>query len=210
MKLNSVKTTIVTSAFGLVALLGATEINAQSRGQNDRQSSQVYNQKAEQQRIETEKQRQYEEQTRLEQQRQEQLRVKYERDRGSNDRDRNSWEKNVRYKVFQNGRMFVTDSRGLEMLKQAVIRGYEQGFKSGLADRRNRKKGGYNNSSIYRNGNFGYQNSVEMKQYQFFFQKGFTEGYEDGLNTRKFRSWFQNDGKLSERELRAILKYEKF
>lgn len=207
MKSINIKTAIVTSAFGLVALLGVSEINAQSRNQNDRFPNQGYNQN---QRIEMEKQHQYEEQVRLEQQRQEQLRTQYERNRNSNDRDRNPWEKNVRYKVFQNGKMFVTDARGLEMLKQAVVRGYEQGFKNGLADRRNRKKVGVYNSNVYRNANFGYQNSVEMKQYQFYFQKGFSEGYEDGFNTRKLRGWYQNDGNLSEKELRAILKYERF
>lgn len=199
MKLLNIKTAIVTSSFGLIALLGISEINAQSRNQNDRFPNQSINQ----QKIELEKQRQYEEQVRLERERQEQLRLKYER-------NRNPWEKNVRYKVFQNGKMFVTDARGLEMLKQAVIRGYEEGFKSGLNDRKNRMKGGFNNSMMYRNANFGYQNSVELKQYQFFFQKGFSEGYSDGFNTRKFRGWYQNDGKLSEKELKAILKYEKF
>jgi hypothetical protein len=199
MKLLNIKTAIVTTSFGLIALFGTGEINAQSRNQNDRFPNQSINQ----QKIELEKQRQYEEQVRLERERQEQMRVKYER-------NRKPWEKNVRYKVFQNGKMFITDSRGLEMLKQAVIRGYEEGFKSGLSDRKNRKKGGFNNSMMYRNASFGYQNSVELKQYQFFFQKGFSEGYEDGFNTRRFRGWYQNDGKLSERELQAILKYERF
>lgn len=201
MKSLNIKTAIVTSSFALIALLGTSEINAQSRNQNDRFPNQSINQ----QKIELEKQRQYEEQVRLERERQEQMRVKYER-------NRNPWEKekNVRYKVFQNGKMFVTDARGLEMLKQAVIRGYEEGFKSGLNDRKNRKKVAFNNLSMYKNANFGYQNSVELKQYQFFFQKGFSEGYSDGFNTRKFRGWYQNDGKLSEKELQAILKYERF
>lgn len=201
MKSNNIKTAIVTSAFGLIALFGVSEINAQSRDQREKfppQSSYGQNQKAE-----IERQRQYEDQVRLDRERQEQMRVKYEQ-------NRSPWEKNVRYKVFQNGRMFITDARGLEMLKQAVIRGYDEGFKAGLADRRNRRNGGFYKSSVYRSGNFGYQNSVEMKQYQFFFQKGFSEGYEDGFNTRKFRGWYQNDGKLSEKELKAILKYERF
>lgn len=199
MKSINIKTAIVTTSFGLIALFGISEINAQSRNQNDRFPNQSINQ----QKIEMEKQHQYEEQVRLERERQEQMRAKYER-------NRNPWEKNVRYKVFQNGKMIITDARGLEMLKQAVIRGYEEGFKNGLADRKNRKKAGFNKLSVYKNANFGYQNSVELKQYQFFFQKGFSEGYEDGFNTKKFRGWYQNDGNLSEKELKAILKYEKF
>lgn len=200
MKLNNVKKAIITSTLGIATLLGTGLIaNAQSRDRNEKYPSQVYNQN---QRMEMEKQRQYEEQTRIEQQRQEQLRMQYER-------NRKPWEKNVRYKVYQNGRFIFTDARGLEMLKQAVIRGYEEGFKNGQIDRKNRRRGMFNKSSIYRNGNIGFQKGIDMKQYQFFFQKGFSEGYEDGFNTRKFRGWYQNDGKLSEKELREILKYER-
>ena len=197
MKLHNVKKAILTSTLGLATLLGTGIIaNAQWRDRDDKTPSQM-------QKAELEKQRQYEEQVRLEQQRHSQLRVQYER-------NRKPWEKNVRYKVYQNNKMFITDARGLEMLKQAVINGYEQGFKAGLTDRKNRRNLSFMNSSIYKKGNFGFQKSVDLKQYQFFFQKGFAEGYQDGFNTRKFRGWYQNDGNLSERELRAILKYERF
>ena len=206
MKSINIKTAIVTSAFGLVALFGASEINAQSRNQNDRFPTQVNNQN---QKVEMEKQRQ------------EDLRIQNDRDR--NDNDRNSWGNSVRYKVYQNGKSFVTDARGLETLKQAIMKGYEEGLKSGKFDSKNRKRGGYNSSNyygsnIYRNGaNYGYQNQIDSRLLQFYFQKGFAEGYQDGFNTRKQRGWnndnrgWERDNKgLSERELRSILKYERF
>jgi hypothetical protein len=197
MKLSNIKRTIVTSTLSLATLLGTGIIaHAQWRDRDDKTPSQV-------QRVELERQHQYEEQVRLEQQRQSQLRTQYER-------NRRPWEMSVKYKVYQNNKMFITDARGLEMLKQAVIKGYEEGFKAGMIDRRSRRNVIFMNSSVYKNGSFGYQKSVDLKQYQFFFQKGFAEGYQDGFNTRRFRGWYQNDGNLSERELRAILKYERF
>lgn len=70
------------------------------------------------------------------------------------------------------------------MLRQAVNRGYQQGIRAGQADRNNRRGSSYNNSSIYRSGNYGYQNYVDSRQYQYYFQQGFERGYQDGYNTR--------------------------
>lgn len=194
MKLGSIKTTLAVSVFGLSALLGASEINAQSRDRNEKYPSQVYNQK------------------------QDDLRIQDERNRNSYGRDDRNWERNVRYKVYQNGKVIVLDGRELEMLKQTILRGYEEGFQKGQFERKNRKRGGYYGSNGYRNGNYSYQNdgkfghqsSIDSRLMQFYFQKGFVEGYEDGFNTRKHRGWEHNEKGLSQRELRKILRYERF
>ena len=40
-----------------------------------------------------------------------------------------------RYRVYRNGSYYQTDSRGAELLRQAVNRGYQQGFNAGKGDR---------------------------------------------------------------------------
>jgi flagellar biosynthesis/type III secretory pathway protein FliH len=91
---------------------------------------------------------------------------------------------NMRYRVYRNGRYYNTDYRGAELLKQAVNRGYQEGFRAGQADRRNRRGSNYYKSSVYRNGNYGWQNYVDSRQYQYYFQQGFQRGYQDGYNSR--------------------------
>ncbi len=213
MKFNTVKTTLAASAIGLAALLGTVEINAQSRDRGNNFPP-VSNQRNDQQRIEIEKQRQRDEQIRAEQPRSEQIRM--EQMRNQNGRDRNDWERNVRFKVYQNGKVFITDQRGLETLKEAVMSGYEKGFQAGQTNRRNKRRGniysqiGYQNDYSRNVGGFGYQNQVDSKLLQSYFQKGFQEGFEDGYNTRKMRGWGRDDVKISNHELRSILKFERF
>jgi hypothetical protein len=178
--------TVIAGAFGLVALLGTTEItNAQTR-RDDQKQQRVQSERA---RVEAERARAEAERVRLEQLRQEQLRQEQLNNRNRNvysndNRSNNNRSNNNRYRVYRNGSYYQTDSRGAELLKQAVNRGYQEGFKAGQLDRRNRRNGGYNNSSIYRSGNTGYQSYVDRSQYQYYFQQGFQKGYEDGLNSR--------------------------
>lgn len=206
MKLGSIKTTLAVSVLGLTTLFGASEINAQTRQQNGNfpPQSNGQNQKIE---------------------RQDDIRIQNNRDSygrddswNKNGRDERGWERNARYKIYQNGKVFVLDGRELEMLKQTILRGYEEGFQKGKFDSRNKKRGGYYGSNIYQNSNYGYQNdgkfgsknSIDSRLMQFYFQKGFEEGYQDGFNTRKHRGWERDDKGLSQRELREILRYERF
>ncbi|HEV7642463.1 MAG TPA: hypothetical protein VGO50_00850 [Pyrinomonadaceae bacterium] len=89
-----------------------------------------------------------------------------------------------RYRVYHNGSYYQTDNRGAELLRQAVNKGYQQGFNAGKNDRSYRRGGSYNNSSMYRSGNYGYQSYVDSSQYQYYFREGFKRGYEDGYNSR--------------------------
>lgn len=160
------------SALGLVAILGTSSLaNAQGGWRNDRKQERKLDKqqdKIQKQRAKLEAQR-----VRLEQQRQAQW------NRGNNSNvNRN------RYRVYRNGRYYNTDNRGAELLRQAVNRGYQEGFRAGQADRNNRRGGSWNNSNVYRNGNSGYQSYVDASQYQHYFQQGFQRGYQDGYNSR--------------------------
>ena len=206
MKLDNIKRTIMVSAFGLAALFGTSGIaNAQNNRQIQRQQQKVerqqqkvdnqrqkisnQQQRIEQQRIELAQQRQREQRIRLEQQRQEQLRIQ-------NQRNRNVYANNNRYRVYRNGSYYQTDNRGAELLRQAVNSGYQQGFAEGRNDRSNRRRDSYNNSSIYRSGNYGYQSYVDSSQYQYYFQQGFQRGYQDGYNSR-YQYGSNNNGSLN-------------
>ena len=89
-----------------------------------------------------------------------------------------------RYRVYRDGRTYNTDYRGADTLRQAVAEGYRQGFNAGRSDMSNsRRNGGWSNSTLYRSGVYGYQNSVERSQYQYYFRQGFQRGYQDGSNS---------------------------
>lgn len=87
-----------------------------------------------------------------------------------------------RYRVVRNNRYYNTDHQGAELLRNAVNEGYRQGFNAGRSDYGSNRRTGWSNSTVYRSGNMGYQNSVDRKQYQYYFQQGFQRGYQDGSN----------------------------
>lgn len=87
-----------------------------------------------------------------------------------------------RYRVYRNGSVYQTDSRGAELLRNAVNQGYQQGFQAGRRDRNSNRRVSWSNDSIYRNGTMGYQSHVTRSQYQYYFQQGFQRGYQDGSN----------------------------
>ena len=111
------------------------------------------------------------------------------------DRQQNRLE-NMRYRVYRNGSYYNTDSRGAELLRQAVNNGYQQGFRAGQNDRSGRRRSSYNTSSVYRSGNYGYQSYVDSRQYQYYFQQGFERGYQDGYNSR-YQYGSNNSGGLN-------------
>ena len=167
MKLNNLKKTLAASALGLAALFGVTETaDAQTGRQIQRQKQKVIKQ---QQKVIKQEQKLAQQQQRLQ---------------------------NMRYRVYRNGSYYQTDYRGAELLRQAVNRGYQEGFRAGQTDRRNRRGSGYYNSSIYRNGNYGWQNHVDARQYQYYFQQGFQRGYQDGFNSRN-QYGTNNNGSLN-------------
>jgi len=86
------------------------------------------------------------------------------------------------YRIYSNGSVYTTDSRGYELLRQAVNRGYQQGYQQGAIDRRYGRGYNYYGNNLYENGMYGYNSYVERSQYQYYYQQGFQRGYEDGYN----------------------------
>ena len=82
------------------------------------------------------------------------------------------------------GRYYNVDNRGYSILRDAVNRGYQQGYNAGLRDRRYGRYNYYNNS-LYMSGTYGYNSYVARNQYQYYFQQGFQKGYEDGFYSRR-------------------------
>jgi len=182
MKLNKLKRMMAASAFGLVAILGSSEVAiAQTNRQIQRQQ-----QKVERQQTKVDKQRQKLEQERIQlaQQRQREEQIRLQNMRNRNVYSNNNRNNNNRYRVYRNGSYYQTDNRGAELLRQAVNNGYQQGIRAGQADRNIRRRNSYNSSSVYQSGNYGYQSYVDSRQYQYYFQQGFERGYQDGYNSR--------------------------
>lgn len=171
MKLFNLKRTLAISALGLATLFGTTQIaDAQYNNRDyNKQDKKVIKQ---QEKI-------YKQQQKIQQQ-----------------RARNQQMNANRYRVYRNGRYYQTDNRGAELLKQAVNSGYQQGFRAGQSDRSYRRGGSYNNSQMYRSGNYGYQSYVDSSQYQYYFREGFRRGYEDGYNSR-YQYGSNNNGGLN-------------
>jgi hypothetical protein len=84
------------------------------------------------------------------------------------------------YRVYNNGRYYSYDQRGVNLLRQAVNSGYQQGYQQGQMDRRYGRGMNYYGNNVYSNGMFGYESYVARDQYQYYFQQGFQKGYEDG------------------------------
>jgi flagellar biosynthesis/type III secretory pathway protein FliH len=166
MKSYSLKKSISVAALAFVAILGTGEMTSAQTRKIDKQEQKVIKQQ----------QKVIKQQQKLENQ-QQKLQA-------------------ARYRVYRNGSYYQTDRRGADLLKQAVNAGYQQGFRAGQADRRARRSGGYNNSSLYRSGNYGYQSYVDSRQYQYYFQQGFQRGYQDGYNSRS-QYGTNNNGSLN-------------
>jgi len=97
-----------------------------------------------------------------------------------------------RYRVYRNGAYYNTDSRGAELLRQAVNNGYRQGYEQGRMDRANRRGIQWSRNDMYRNGAYGYDAYVDRSQYQYYFQQGFQKGYEDGYYSRNRYGTYNN------------------
>src|SRR5215213_5644895 len=98
------------------------------------------------------------------------------------------------YRVYANNGYYNTDERGVQILRDAVNRGYQQGFYAGQTGRRNGNGYGYNGLSSYRNGTYGYNSYVNSSAYRYYFQQGFQRGYEDGYNSRYQYGYRTNNG----------------
>lgn len=201
MNLNIFRKTIATSALGLAVLLGTAGVaNAQVSKQEQREQQKT----AKRQQKAREFQAGVEDRRIKADQKREQMRIRKMPVRPATS-------ENNRYRLNRNGTFYETNNRGAELLKQAVNSGYQEGYRSGRNDRNGSRASNYKNSSIYRKGNYGYQNYVNSGQYQYYFQQGFERGYDDGFNTR-FENGKNNNGSVNilENILQSILNIESY
>ena len=186
MKLFNLKNTVIGSILGSFLLFGAIG-SANAQNYNDQ-----YRQWQEAQRRAQQEYRNYQRSRsrsdyndwQRAQQRAQQEYMEYQRSQRSGYNAYNRSGNNGYYRVYRNGSYYQTDSRGAELLRQAVNSGYQQGFQQGQMDARYRRNGSYYGNDVYRSGVYGYQSYVDRSQYQYYFQQGFQRGYEDGFNNQ--------------------------
>jgi hypothetical protein len=89
------------------------------------------------------------------------------------------------YRYAFSGTSHQTNQYGVDVLRQAVNFGYQQGFRAGVADREDHWKANYRGSIAYQDANFGYAgNYVDRNDYNYYFREGFRRGYDDGFSRR--------------------------
>src|SRR4029078_7433695 len=85
------------------------------------------------------------------------------------------------YRYSRGGTFYETNQYGANPRRQAVNYGYEQGYRSGQADRQDRWASSYQDSYAYQDASYGYGGYyVDQDDYNYYFREGFRRGYEDG------------------------------
>ena len=115
----------------------------------------------------------------------------------------------VRYTY--DGRSYDTNAFGADGLRDAANDGYEEGVRSGEADREDGwHRGGYRDSYVYQDGDRGYDgSSFDPSQHDHYFREGVRRGYEDGFNDRRrYGSTEEGHYLLSASILSGLLTFE--
>jgi len=90
-----------------------------------------------------------------------------------------------KYRYSRSGRYYQTNQHGVDMLRQAVNYGYEEGVRAGQADREDRARFSYRDSYAYQDATCGYNGyHVDLNEYRYYFREGFNRGYQDGYYGR--------------------------
>jgi hypothetical protein len=85
----------------------------------------------------------------------------------------------------------------MDLLRQAVSYGYEQGRFARMADRQDRWPFDYRASYPYQDANYGYGGFyVDRYDYNYYFRQGFRRGCEDGYY-RRYHYGAYSDGRMS-------------
>ena len=86
---------------------------------------------------------------------------------------------------YRGGHYYETNQYGANLLRQAVNYGYDQGYRTGLADRHDHSMYNAEGSFAYQDANYGYSGFyVDRDDYNLYFREGFYRGYEDGYGAR--------------------------
>lgn len=101
------------------------------------------------------------------------------------------------YRYYRGGNYYYTSQYGVQMLRDAVNYGYEEGFRAGLADREDNWGYNYQSSFGYMDASYGYDSYyVDFQEYNYYFRQGFQRGYEDGYYGR-YQYGRYNNGRYS-------------
>jgi flagellar biosynthesis/type III secretory pathway protein FliH len=177
MKTYNVRRSFIAAIMGLFALTGAAVVsNAQNPNDEYRewQNAQRVAQEEYRDYLRTRSRRDYRDWQQAQRRAQQEYREYQRSTRMNNNVAR-------RYRIYRDGRYYNIDNRGADLLRQAVNRGYQQGYTAGQRDRRFGRRYEYNDEVLYQRGNFGYQSYIARDQYEYYFREGFQRGYEDGF-----------------------------
>jgi hypothetical protein len=98
------------------------------------------------------------------------------------------------YRYSRSGSYYQVNEYEANMIRRAINIGYDQGYRMGIADRRDNWRGGFRNSFAYRDANYGYDGYYgDESTYNYYFRQGFTRGYDDGF-AGAFRYGAYNNG----------------
>ncbi|WP_198032453.1 hypothetical protein [Aerolutibacter daejeonensis] len=87
----------------------------------------------------------------------------------------------VSYRYYFSGYHYDTNRYGADLLRDAVRRGYEEGYWAGRADRMDGWRPDYRSSYAYSDASYGYYGYyVPYDAYRYYFRQGFRRGYDDG------------------------------
>ena len=107
------------------------------------------------------------------------------------------------YRYYRDGRYHQVNRYAANLLQQAIRYGYQEGYRSGRADRLDGWAPSYRSSFAYQDGIYGYRGYyVSRAEYAHYFREGFRRGYEDGYHTR-YQYGRYDDGNYS--ILQAVL-----
>ena len=110
------------------------------------------------------------------------------------------------YRYRYGGSYYQINDYGANLLRDAVNRGYEEGFLAGQADREDRWRGDYRDSYVYEDASYGYRGLyVDQRQYTHYFRQGFDRGYSDGHNSRYQYGYRDNNDNGALKVLGAVL-----
>ena len=89
------------------------------------------------------------------------------------------------YRYRRDGRYYQTNQYGIRQMEQAMQAGYNEGYRAGRADRKDRWRYDYRSAFAYQDANYGYDGRyVEQDEYNYYFREGFQRGYDDGYYRR--------------------------
>lgn len=102
----------------------------------------------------------------------------------------------LQYGYSRGGRTYYTSQYGMNLIRDAVNDGYQQGFLAGQADREDGWRSDYKNALAYEDATYGYNGYwIALDEYQYYFRQGFQRGYQDGYNGRyQYGAYDNNNG----------------